>query len=82
MMDGISATDVKDLKTPSFDALTINAISKSDGIIMGSPSVNPAIKTHLKKANKPMLEYQSPEDYIASYNAFYDEIMQEDSVLV
>ena len=82
MMEGISTNDIKDLKTPTFDAITLNAISKSDGVILGSPAINAPIKTYLKKANKPVLEYQSPDDYIEAYSSFYDDILMEDSVLV
>src|SRR6185436_4850953 len=81
MMEGISSSDVKDLKNPGFENLTMSAISKSDAVIMGSPGVNSMVKNHLKKANKPVLDYQSPEDYINAYNSFYEEILMEDTVL-
>ena len=81
MMEGISTADIKELKNPGYENLTINAISKSDAVIMGSSAINSQVKSYLKKTNKPVLEYQSPEDYIDAYNTFYDEILMEDSVL-
>jgi starch synthase len=81
MMEGISSSDVKDLKNPGFENLTASAISKSDAVILGSPAINSSVKNHLKKANKPVLDYQSPEDYINAYNSFYEEILMEDTVL-
>jgi starch synthase len=81
MMQGISTADVKDLKTPGYENLMMNAISKSDGVIMGSQAINSTVKSHLKKVNKPVLDYQSPDDYINAYNSFYEEILVEDSVL-
>jgi starch synthase len=81
MMEGISATDIKDLKNPGYENLTVNAISKSDAIIMGSSSINPQVKNYLKKANKPVLDHQSPENYIDAYNSFYEEVLMEDTVL-
>jgi starch synthase len=81
MMEGISTTDVKDLKSPGYENLMVNAISKSDAVIMGSQAINSTVKSYLKKANKPVLDYQSPDDYINAYNSFYEEILMEDSVL-
>jgi starch synthase len=82
MMEGMTASDIKDLKTPAFENITMNAISKSDGVIMGSAAIHSQVKSYLKKANKPVLDYQSPEDYINAYSAFYDEVLEEDTVLV
>lgn len=81
MMEGINASDIKDLKNGAYENLTLNAITRSDAVIHGSPGINGQIKTYLKKANKPILDYQSPEDYISAYNSFYDEVLMEDSVL-
>jgi starch synthase len=81
MMEGINSQDLKELKSPTYDALTINAISKSDGVIMGSPNTTPGIKNYLKKSNKSVLEFQSPETYVNAYSSFYDDILMEDSVL-
>ncbi len=81
MMEGITSHDVKELKSPSYDALTITAISKSDGVIMGSQNITPGVKNYLKKANKSVLEYQSSETYVNAYSSFYDDILMEDSVL-
>ncbi len=80
-MEGISNSDLKELKTPSHEGLTMNAISKSDAVVMGTIDVESPVRNHLKKSGKPVLEYQSPDNYIDAYNAFYDEVVMEDSVL-
>jgi starch synthase len=80
-MEGVGGPDVKELKTPSYENLTMNAISKSDAVVMGTIDVDNSIRNHLKKSGKPVLEYQSPDNYIDAYNAFYDEVVLEDSVL-
>ncbi len=82
MMEGITPADVKELKVPTYDNITISAISKSDAVIMGTMDVSPLVRNYLRKANKPVLEYQTPENYVEAYNAFYDELVEmEDSVL-
>jgi starch synthase len=77
MMEGISTTDVKDLKSPNFETITMAAINKSDAIIKGADKINAKVESHLKKSGKLILPYQSPENYVEAYNAFYDEIMEE-----
>jgi starch synthase len=81
MMDGITPADVKDLKSPNWNAITANAISRADAVIQGSPEISNEFKTLIKKQSKPFLGYQSPDDYIDSYNNFYDELMVGDSVM-
>lgn len=79
-MEGIAASDVKELKTPNYEAITIAAINKSDAVIKGSEKLNAKVEGHIKKSGKMVLPYQSPETYVEAYNTFYDEIMEEISV--
>lgn len=81
MMDGITNTHLKDLKSPDWNTITLNAISNSDAIIQGSVEIAPELKTSIKKHNKPFLEFKSTEEYIDAYNSFYDELLVEDSVM-
>jgi len=81
LMEGMTSADVKDLKTPNWSGITMNAISKSDAIIQGSETINPELKTYIKKHNKPFLEFKTNEEYIDAYNSFYDELLVEESVL-
>jgi starch synthase len=82
LMDGITQNDLKELKTNSYVGLTASAIAKSDAVIKGSSDINPLVENLIKKSNKPVLDYQSPDDYIDAYSNFYDEVLLEDSVLV
>ena len=74
-LPGITVKDLKYYKEPSFVNLTKAAIDYSDGVIIGSETINPEIAEYLKSCNKPLLEYQSPENYADAYNAFYDTIL-------
>jgi starch synthase len=82
MMDGMSTDDLKELKAPTWDNITMNAISKSDAVIQGSETISPVIKTQIKKSQKPFLDFQSAEEYMNTYNEFYDELLVEDQMLV
>lgn len=81
MMEGISPADVKDLKNPTYENITIGAINKSDAIIKGNDKLNAKIENHIKKSGKMMLEHQSSEDFVEAYNNFYNEVLDEIDVL-
>lgn len=81
MMEGMAATDMKDLKNPTWEGITLNAISKSDAVIQGSEVLSPSLKTAIKKGQKPFLDFKTPEEYVDAYNTFYDELLVEDSIL-
>lgn len=80
MMEGITQADIKELKTPTYEAMTIAAINKSDAIIRGNEKLNSKVESHIKKSGKMVLDYQDPENYIDAYNDFYDEVMEEITV--
>lgn len=81
MMEGITAADVKDLKTPNFEGITIAAINKADAVIKATENIPAKIESHIKKSGKMVLDYQTPEEYMDAYNAFYDEVLEEINVL-
>ena len=74
--DGISAGDIKNMKSPDFVNLTKLAIDNADGIIIGSKDINSEVEKYLVKAGKSILPYQGDEDYIDAYNEFYDKLLQ------
>ena len=82
LMEGMTAADVKDLKTPNWEGLTMNAIAKSDAVIQGSETLSPALHTFIKKNQKQFLEFKSTEEYLDAYNSFYDELLVEDPILI
>lgn len=81
LMDGLTANDVKELKTPDFASLSRLAMQWSDAVIQGAPEIHPDVEASFKKLTKPTLAYQQPDEYIVNYDAFYDEALLEDSVL-
>jgi starch synthase len=80
MMEGVNPAEAKELKNADYTSLMANAIAKSDGIIYGSQEIHTSVANILKKSGKPVLEYQSPDNYLDAYNAFYDEILEESPI--
>lgn len=80
-IDGVETGDVAHLDTPSFVNITKTAIDFSDGVIIGSQSIDGDVEGYLTAADKPVLTYQDPETYIDAYSDFYDEVLMGESVL-
>ena len=76
-LPGITPKDLKYYKDPNYVNLTKAAIDFSDGIIIGSEKINPEIADYVKASKKPVLEYQSSDNYAETYNAFYDTILSK-----
>lgn len=75
LIEGITKKDVEVLKTPDFLSLTKLAVNFSDGIIFGSPEINKEVDSYIKASGKHILAYQNQENYIESFNTFYDQIL-------
>ncbi|MDD3875009.1 MAG: glycogen/starch synthase [Bacteroidales bacterium] len=80
-LPGISTEDLNLFKDPTFVNITKAAIHFSDAVIISSPKINPELEAYIKTIDKPILEYQNPDNYIDAYSEFYDEIFINNSVL-
>jgi len=76
-MEGISNEDVELLKPPSFLNLSKLAVTMSDAVIMGSKTINRELGQFIKSSKKPLLEFQTEEEYMDAYSQFYDTILSE-----
>lgn len=76
-LPGIAAKDVKSIKSANYVNLMKLALDFSDGIIYGSEKINDELDKYVKSLKKPVLEYQSPDNYVDAYNNFYDSILIE-----
>ncbi len=76
-IESITDEDVAVVKNPSFLNLTKLATQYSDAIIVGSETINTGVNEFIQTIDKPVLPFQSEEEYINAYSEFYDEIMAE-----
>ncbi len=74
----VTAEDIPLLADPTGTNLALTAAQYSDGIIMGSENIDPAIVEGCKKLGLPILEFNKEalenETYIDEYNSFYDQL--------
>ncbi len=69
--DNINEDAIGILKKPSYINLMKVAIDHSDALIVGSEEIPEELSAYLKKCNKPVLEFQSKEEFAEKYKEFY-----------
>ena len=75
LLKGICKKDVADLKEPvDYTALCKLAVDYSDGVIQQSEHVNEEVMEYARQIGKPILGYQSPENFADACNDFYDQV--------
>lgn len=83
-MDGVSAEDAKLYKDPTMVNVNLAAMKLCDGIIKGDDGKNATLDNYLKKAGKPVLDFQTFEDesaFVSACSDFYDELLEQEPVL-
>ena len=81
LLDGVSDSDVKKLKDPSFVNISKTAMDYSDAVIKGSEKIHPDLEKYFKTLSKPTLGFKTVEEYVEAYSNFYDEVLEEETVL-
>lgn len=81
-LEGISSRDLKHYKNPNYVNVIKAAIDFSDGVIIGSPKVNPELVRYMQETDKPYLDFQPLDRYVDAYNDFYEEILVHNQVAI
>jgi len=81
LVDGVSDSDVKKLKDPSYVNISKTAMDYSDAVIKGSEKVHPDLEKYFKGLTKPTLGFKTVEEYVEAYSNFYDEVLEDATVL-
>jgi len=71
LFDEINEDLIKGLKDPSYNNLMKSAIDFSDALILGSEDIPKEVLDHMKKSDKPILDYQTRETFSETYTEFY-----------
>jgi starch synthase len=78
-LEGITNKDMSHYQEPNFINLGKAAIDYSDAIIKGVKNINPELEKYTKSSKKPVLDYQSEENYIQAYNELYNSLLTDDN---
>ena len=78
LMNGIDLADVSTVAgNANYETLSKLAMQYSDGIIQASENVNSNLLEDIKNSQKLFLPYVSEENYVTSYNEFYDKVLEK-----
>ena len=78
LMSGIELSDVATVTgNANYETLSKLAMEYSDGVIQASEKVNVNLLEDIKKSQKLFLPYVSDENYVTSYNEFYDKVLEK-----
>ncbi|MBA3647505.1 MAG: glycogen/starch synthase [Chitinophagales bacterium] len=73
----IKETDFEPFKKADFNSLTKGGITHADAVILGDKKVDKTIKTYIKAANKPILDFVNGEEYLGAYQEFYQTLLKK-----
>jgi len=74
--EGMKADELTLLGNPDYTNLMRFAMQYSDGVIMGSSSIDPKLADYVKSSGLPVLDYQPEDAYTEAYSEFYDQIIK------
>ena len=78
LMNGIEMSDLTAVsEKANYETLSKLAMEYSDGVIQASETVNANLLEDIKKSQKLFLPYVSEENYVTSYNEFYDKVLEK-----
>ena len=69
--DALDDSVISSFKEPTYLNLMKSAVVYSDGIIKGSETLESELESFIDGQDKPILDYQSPEDFADAYEQFY-----------
>jgi starch synthase len=73
--DGIDKKNLDIFQKPDYASLMKLAIKFSDGLILGSETINKEVSSYAVKSGLPLLPKQAENSYIEAYSEFYDKIL-------
>ena len=75
-MEGVPEEKLPIFSTPDYYGLMQGAITMSDALIIGSPTLDDRLMQMANASGKPILPYQPADSYINTFDEFYEEVLQ------
>jgi len=82
LYEKLEESDVSDIKKSTISNLHKFAVDYSDAVVQASSTIDNDVLKHIKDSQKPFMIYPGNDDYVNSYQNFYDQFIEkeEDSV--
>ena len=81
LYEKLEEKDVEGVKVPNINNLHKFATDYADAVVEASPEMDKEVLAHIKKSEKPFMEYPGEEDYIDAYQDFYSQFIEEEEVV-
>ncbi len=78
LFEDLQESDVAPLQESSLINLHKFAIDHADAVVQASAEINKDVLEHIKKSEKPFMDYPGAEDYIDAYQEFYEQFIEEE----
>ena len=82
LYEKLEEKDVEGVKVPNINNLHKFATDYADAVVQASPEMDKDVLAHIKKSEKPFMEYPGEEDYIDAYQDFYTQFIEEEEVVI
>ena len=82
LYEKLEEKDVEGVKVPNINNLHKFAADYADAVVQASPEMDKDVLAHIKKSEKPFMEYPGEEDYIDAYQDFYAQFIEEEEVVI
>ncbi len=77
LFESLDARELIRLRQPTANNLHKFAIDYADAVVQASPNIDKGVLSHIKSSGKPFMEYPGAENYIDSYQQFYQQFFSE-----
>lgn len=74
-MEGVPEDKLPVFPSPDYYGLMQGAITMSDALIIGSPTLDDRLMQMATSSGKPILPYQPADSYINTFDEFYEEVL-------
>ena len=81
LYERLEEADVARIQESNINNLHKFAVDYADAIVQASPEMDKDVLEHIKKSEKPFMEYPGEEDYIDAYQDFYSQFIEEEEVV-
>ena len=77
LFENLQEKELSRLRKPTVNNLHKFAIDYSDAVVQASPVIEKDVLSHIKSSGKPFMQYPGDENYINSYQNFYQQFFSE-----
>ncbi len=81
LYERLEEADVARIQESNINNLHKFAVDYADAIVQASPEMDKDVLAHIKKSEKPFMEYPGDEYYIDAYQDFYSQFIEEEEVV-